>query len=111
MTARTPRACTVPYRPPWPQRGVHDDHRSRTGILRRRGDAGATPDEFRRGRGGAVTVQDERGGRITERDRRVARARALSERVHAFNDGENTARVYRAVQVQSCATSSPATSA
>ena len=33
-----------------------------------------------------------------ERDRRVARARALSARVHAFDDGENTARVYRAVQ-------------
>jgi len=33
-----------------------------------------------------------------ERERRLARARALSARVHAFDDGENTARVYRAVQ-------------
>lgn len=32
-----------------------------------------------------------------ERDRRVARSRELSARVHAFRDGENTRRVYRAI--------------
>jgi CDP-glycerol glycerophosphotransferase len=31
------------------------------------------------------------------RELRVARSRALSERVHAFRDGENTRRVYRAI--------------
>ncbi len=32
-----------------------------------------------------------------ERARRIARARELDERVHAFRDGENTRRVYRAI--------------
>lgn len=32
------------------------------------------------------------------REHRVARSRALSERVHAFRDGENTRRVYRAIR-------------
>ena len=36
-------------------------------------------------------------GDETERERRIARARALSERVHAFRDGRNTARVYQAI--------------
>ena len=32
-----------------------------------------------------------------ERERRIARSRALSDRVHAFRDGGNTGRVYRAI--------------
>lgn len=36
-------------------------------------------------------------GDAEERARRVARATALSERVHAFRDGRNAARVYRAI--------------
>ena len=36
-------------------------------------------------------------GDETERERRIARARALSERVHAFRDGRNTERVYQAI--------------
>ncbi|MGB4777832.1 CDP-glycerol glycerophosphotransferase family protein, partial [Microbacterium sp.] len=35
-----------------------------------------------------------------ERERRVGAARALSARLHAFDDGENTARVYRAIQAR-----------
>jgi len=35
-----------------------------------------------------------------ERSRRLERARAVSERVHAYRDGENTARVYRAIRTR-----------
>ncbi|WP_194411265.1 CDP-glycerol glycerophosphotransferase family protein [Microbacterium cremeum] len=36
-------------------------------------------------------------GDAAVRERRVARARALSERVHAYRDGRNAERVYRAI--------------
>ncbi|WP_307803160.1 CDP-glycerol glycerophosphotransferase family protein [Microbacterium terrae] len=42
-----------------------------------------------------------------ERDRRTARARALSERVHAFHDGQATERVYRAIRSAASPTDHP----
>ncbi len=36
-------------------------------------------------------------GDPAERERRLAQSRALDERVHAFRDGQNTSRVYRAI--------------
>ena len=46
---------------------------------------------------GVLAQLDEVLGDRTAADRRLARSRALSERVHAFRDGRNAERVYRAI--------------
>ena len=46
---------------------------------------------------GAAAQLDAILGDAAEHDRRLERSRALSERVHAFRDGRNAERVYRAI--------------
>ncbi|WP_314501646.1 CDP-glycerol glycerophosphotransferase family protein [uncultured Microbacterium sp.] len=47
---------------------------------------------------GAAAQLDALLGDDAERERRIEAARRLSARVHAFRDGANTARVYRAIR-------------
>jgi CDP-glycerol glycerophosphotransferase (TagB/SpsB family) len=47
--------------------------------------------------GGAAVRLDALFGEVTARDAALDRARRLDDRVHAYRDGGNTARVYRAI--------------
>ncbi len=55
-------------------------------------------DDFSADWGGLVEQLDAVLGGDVARAERVARAQRLSERVHAFRDGRNTERVYRAIE-------------
>lgn len=56
----------------------------------------------------ATTQLDAVLGDEAERERRVARSRDLSARVHAYRDGGNTERVYRAIMSRAVASASAA---
>jgi len=75
-----------------------DDYAQRRGFYGTYADVAG--DDWATDWAGTVAQLDAALGDPAENARRVAQSAALSERVHAFRDGANTLRVYRAILAQ-----------
>lgn len=82
-----------------------DDYAERRGFYGRYDEVAG--DDWSTDWSGAAAQLDDILGDAAERERRVARSRARSERVHAYRDGGNAARVYRAILAGMVPTPSP----